>query len=247
MNHWLAAAGLSVLLVASPCGAQSATEYIAGHLRFSNLVVEKVEDPLGALAEGPRRITGSLTNTGERTLTRVDVIIYYQDADGRDVGELELERVVDTENSSGDTSPLRPGYVRDFSTWARYAPSAWDSMAVRAEVSHVEFLGWGAEMNRDDRLERLRRDHPSYYDNIRRQIQRCFSWREGGSWGTTVLFEIQADGSATAIEVESRSGNADFDNEAVGAVECASRTFGPLPNGLDRLPVRFTFQPSNRP
>ena len=36
------------------------------------------------------------------------------------------------------------------------------------------------------RLEGLQRDYPEYYDNIIRQIQRCFRWRKGGNWQTTV-------------------------------------------------------------
>ncbi|MDX1647346.1 MAG: hypothetical protein R3304_09400, partial [Longimicrobiales bacterium] len=43
-----------------------------------------------------------------------------------------------------------------------------------------------------------------------------------------------------------RSGNAAFDIEALGAVECAGQgRFGPLPEELpyDRFPVRFTFRP----
>ncbi len=97
------------------------------------------------------------------------------------------------------------------------------------------------------RIEGLRRDYPAYYENIIRQIQRCFRWREGGSWQTTVLFWITRDGTATDIDFESRSGNLAFDFEAIGAVECAGQgRFGPLPEDLpyERFPIRFQFQPS---
>lgn len=97
------------------------------------------------------------------------------------------------------------------------------------------------------RMEGLRRDYPVYYNNIIRQVQRCFRWREGGDWETTVFFVIRRDGTATDIDFLSRSGNAAFDFEAMGAVDCAGNgRFGPLPDELpyDRLPVQFDFRPS---
>jgi outer membrane biosynthesis protein TonB len=100
------------------------------------------------------------------------------------------------------------------------------------------------------RIEGLRRDYPQYYNNIIRQIQRCFRWRDGGSWETTVFFYIDREGNAEGIEFVSRSGSTAFDFEAMGAVECAGRgRFGPLPDDLpyDRFPVRFSFQPMGEP
>jgi outer membrane biosynthesis protein TonB len=97
------------------------------------------------------------------------------------------------------------------------------------------------------RLEGLRRDYPAYYDNIIRQIQRCFRWQGSGSWETTIRFAIRRDGTATDIEFASRSGNTSFDFTAMGAIECAGQgRFGPLPDDLpyDRLPIQFNFRPT---
>lgn len=97
------------------------------------------------------------------------------------------------------------------------------------------------------RLEGLRRDYPAYYDNIIRQIQRCFRWQGSGSWETTIRFSIRRDGTATDIEFASRSGNTAFDFEAMGAIDCAGQgRFGPLPDDLpyDRLPIQFNFRPT---
>jgi outer membrane biosynthesis protein TonB len=99
------------------------------------------------------------------------------------------------------------------------------------------------------RIEGLRRDYPVYYDNIIRQIQRCFAgrFRGEGSWETTIYFVIHADGTAANLDFVTRSGNTSFDFEAMGAVECAGRgRFGPLPDDLpyERLPIQFTFRPS---
>lgn len=97
------------------------------------------------------------------------------------------------------------------------------------------------------RIEGMRRDYPEYYENIIRQIHRCFRWRQGGSWQTTVYFVIARDGTATDIDFVSRSGNVSFDFEAMAAIDCAGRgQFGPLPEDLpwDRQPIRFEFRPS---
>lgn len=97
------------------------------------------------------------------------------------------------------------------------------------------------------RMEGLSRDFPEYYDNIIRQIQRCFEYQGGGRLETAVVFYISRDGSVDggSIDFFSRSGNFNFDFAAMGAVECAGSRFGPLPEdlGYDRLPILFTFRP----
>lgn len=96
------------------------------------------------------------------------------------------------------------------------------------------------------RLEGVRRDYPAYYSNIIRQIQRCFRWQGEGRWETTVYFVINRDGTVSDLAFVKRSGNASFDFEAMGAVDCAGKgRFGLLPEDLpfDRLPVQFNFRP----
>lgn len=100
------------------------------------------------------------------------------------------------------------------------------------------------------RLEGLRRDYPEYYNNIIRQIGRCFfsRWQQGGSWATVVAFTLGRDGVADDLEFLERSGNVAFDFEAMGAVDCAGQgRFGPLPEDLpwDAVRISFTFEPPN--
>jgi len=95
------------------------------------------------------------------------------------------------------------------------------------------------------RIEGLRRDYPEYYNNIILQIRRCLRWAEGGSWQTTVFFNIDRQGLASDIEFVTRSGNVNFDFQSMGAIECAGRgRFGPLPAELpyELFPVRFTIR-----
>lgn len=97
------------------------------------------------------------------------------------------------------------------------------------------------------RMEGLRRDYPEYYSNIIRQIQRCFEYRGNQRLETSMVFYILRDGTVEqrSMDFDTRSGNVNFDFAAMGAVECASGRFGPLPEdlGRDRLPILFTFRP----
>jgi outer membrane biosynthesis protein TonB len=105
----------------------------------------------------------------------------------------------------------------------------------------------GEELN--VRMEGVRRDYPEYYNNIIRQMQRCFRWRGGEDFRATVYFVIGRDGSVSEIDVLESSRSIAFDIEAMGAAECAGRQnrLGPLPEALpfDRLPVLFKFDPRN--
>ena len=110
----------------------------------------------------------------------------------------------------------------------------------REDVSSAEIVA---------RMEGLRRDYPAYYDQIQREIFRCFRPPAGVDRATTIVrFEIRRDGRVpgSSIRLFQRSGNTPFDLQAVAAVECAGGgRFGPLPPDLpfDVLPVQFTFSP----
>jgi len=99
------------------------------------------------------------------------------------------------------------------------------------------------------RIEGLRRDYPAYYENIIRQINRCFisRWRQGGNWEAEVLFTIGRDGIATDLSFGKRSGNVAFDYAAMEAAgDCAGQgRFGPLPEDFpwEAVRIRFTFEP----
>ncbi|HZD03415.1 MAG TPA: TonB C-terminal domain-containing protein [Longimicrobiales bacterium] len=97
------------------------------------------------------------------------------------------------------------------------------------------------------RMEGLQRDYPRYYENIIRQINRCFRWQGRSGWEAQLYFVIHRDGTVSDLDIRRESGNIRFDvaaSEAVG--DCAGRgRFGPLPEDFawDQLPVLFTFRP----
>jgi len=96
------------------------------------------------------------------------------------------------------------------------------------------------------RIEGVRRDYPDYYNNIIRQIQRCFRWRGEEELRASIYFVINRDGSVSSVDVIESSRNIPFDIEAMGAAECAGSRdrLGPLPETLqfDHLPILFKFE-----
>ena len=111
-------------------------------------------------------------------------------------------------------------------------PDVVDAPATSAEpVPEAETSGEDLNV----RLEGLRRDYPVYYENIIRQIQRCFAtrWRQGGSWETMVVFTIGRDGIATDMEFGSQSGNVAFDYTGAGGGRrlCGAGQLRPAPGG----------------
>ena len=99
------------------------------------------------------------------------------------------------------------------------------------------------------RLEGIRRDYPVYYNNIIRQIERCFRWRGDENLRAEIYFVINRDGTVSDVDIREASGSIGFDIEAMGAAECAgdNNRLGPLPEELpfDRFPVVFTFDPQS--
>jgi outer membrane biosynthesis protein TonB len=87
---------------------------------------------------------------------------------------------------------------------------------------------------------------PGYLNNIVRQVALAFKPTDTNSgFKAEVMFLIHRDGSVTNFRFVTKSGAYAFDLEAQGAIEAASRYFGPLPEGFrdDVLPVVFSFDP----
>lgn len=92
--------------------------------------------------------------------------------------------------------------------------------------------------------------YPDYLENIIRQLNRYFRWDGAPNLVARIGFEIMRDGSVKNIRVLQRSGNVNFDVNAVSAVEAVGKSgaFGALPRGwvADRLAINFRFEPVGR-
>ena len=87
--------------------------------------------------------------------------------------------------------------------------------------------------------------YPVYLNNVVRQIALQFKPSARGALTAEVAFMIRRDGSIAGLRLTKRSSVFSFDQDALAAVEVASRAFGPLPQGFsdDVLPVIFSFDP----
>jgi uncharacterized membrane protein YidH (DUF202 family) len=105
---------------------------------ISNVAVGKVE--VGKTILDEPGVFGELKNNGDKVLNKVEITIYFLDAQGNPVSEKKYTPVNEGAQNFGmsDTSALKPRYSRKFGYKADEAPSDW-SKKVRVEVSKVGF------------------------------------------------------------------------------------------------------------
>ena len=82
---------------------------------------------------------GELKNTGNRTVKRIDLTIYFLDKSGNAIAEKEYSPIFQTEYSFGgnNSSPLKPNHARKFGYKADDAPSDW-ARKVTVKVTKIE-------------------------------------------------------------------------------------------------------------
>ncbi len=88
-------------------------------------------------------VTFKLKNTGDRTLSKVAVIVYFRDASDVTIAEENLHPVWITEYSSSDEKPLKPNYIWQLERGRFYeassVPSEWKEGAASAKIVDIEF------------------------------------------------------------------------------------------------------------
>ncbi|MGV3526292.1 MAG: hypothetical protein ACO1RX_18885 [Candidatus Sericytochromatia bacterium] len=96
----------------------------------------KVEPYDGYFAD--HQLVGTLKNTGDRTLLRVTLAIYYLNAKGQPIFE-ESYAPITASDADDQDELLKPGYVKEFSHGISDVPSEWAGK-VKVEISKLEFL-----------------------------------------------------------------------------------------------------------
>ncbi|MGC9454887.1 MAG: hypothetical protein ACP5HU_08465 [Phycisphaerae bacterium] len=91
-------------------------------------------------ALGDKGVFGEVKNVGNRTLSKVRIMVYCLDRNGSPVFEEDYYPVLVTDSDffPSDDKPLKPNYSRKFGYGLDEAPSEW-SGDVRVEVVEVEF------------------------------------------------------------------------------------------------------------
>jgi periplasmic protein TonB len=142
-----------------------------------------------------------------------------------------------------------PTKARPVRTPKTATPSAGVATAKPAPVSPPRAGGGpvggrGADVA-NVRTEGIEFPFPVYLQNVVRQIALQFKPPPNSALRAEVSFLIRRDGTVSGLRLVTRSGSFSFDQDAMGAVEAASRSFGPLPQGFtdDVLPVIFSFDP----
>ena len=146
--------------------------------------------------------------------------------------------------------PVRTPKVATPNAAATTAKPVKPTKAEPAKAAPVPRAGGGPTGGRGADVANVRTEgidfpYPVYLQNVVRQIALQFKPDRVGALRAEVAFLIRRDGSISGLKLVSRSGNFSFDQDAMGAVEAAARSFGPLPQGFtdDVLPVIFSFDP----
>ena len=146
--------------------------------------------------------------------------------------------------------PVRTPKVATPNAAATTAKPVKPSKAEPAKAAPVPRAGGGPTGGRGADVANVRTEgidfpYPVYLQNVVRQIALQFKPDRVGALRAEVAFLIRRDGSISGLKLVTRSGNFSFDQDAMGAVEAAARSFGPLPQGFtdDVLPVIFSFDP----
>lgn len=84
-------------------------------------------------------VFGEVKNTGDRTLTKVEITIYFLDKQGQPIFEKQFPAVIVGSGAfMRDDKPLKPGYSQKFGVKADDAPSEW-AKTVTVKITDVEF------------------------------------------------------------------------------------------------------------
>jgi outer membrane biosynthesis protein TonB len=142
-------------------------------------------------------------------------------------------------------APAKAPPVRKAPAKATPTPDAKSSRADKGQRAGGGPTGGKGADVANVRTEGIAFPFPSYLENIVRQIALRFKPRNPGALHAELVFLIRRDGSITGLQLRQRSGSYAFDLEAMGAVEAAANSFGPLPDGFsdDVLTVIFSFDP----
>ncbi len=87
-------------------------------------------------------VRGKLQNSGNRTLSEVQVTAYFLDSAGNRIYEDDYHPVLAGTSFSLDSDadkPLKPSYIRSFGFKAAGCPKEWKPGAVRCEVTGIRF------------------------------------------------------------------------------------------------------------
>jgi len=117
-----------------------AQEYIKNKLTLSNVGVTQGygQFDVPGYSESKKAAKGTVKNIGDRSISLVEITIYFLDTNSNRVGEKSFT-IVNTENIFEKTPSLKPNYSKDFGYIVeKDAPSDWTGK-VEVEISKIKF------------------------------------------------------------------------------------------------------------
>jgi hypothetical protein len=111
-------------------------DYARNHVELYDVTAQYRNDMLSGRVPC---VGGKLKNSGDRTLKRVKIIAYFQDASGRTIFEEDYFPVLVSQMSIGKNKPLKAGYIETFLYKAEGVPSEWVEGKATVTVAEVEF------------------------------------------------------------------------------------------------------------
>ena len=114
-------------------------EYAKNYIELYDIEAKYHESLLDGTVPG---VLFKLKNMGDRTLTRVEVTVFFKDASGSIIAEEDYFPVLVSEYSFNDDKPLKPGYVwsmekNKFYT-AKSVSTEWEEGSVDIEISDID-------------------------------------------------------------------------------------------------------------
>lgn len=111
-----------------------------GKIELYDIEVKYMDSVLDGRVPG---VLFKLRNNGDRTLTRVEVTVYFKDATGAVIAEEDFLPVLVSSFSVRNNKPLKPGYVWQMEAnrfmSAKSVPSEWDEGSVDVKITGVAF------------------------------------------------------------------------------------------------------------
>ncbi|MBS61782.1 hypothetical protein [Salinisphaera sp.] len=120
---------------------QKKSKYAAEFLDLYDFSAEYRDSMLDGKVPG---VLFKIKNNGDRTLSRVEVTVYFSDAQGNVIAEEDYTPVLVSDYSfSGDNKPLKPGYIWQMERGKFYSaknvPSEWQDGSAKAAITNIEF------------------------------------------------------------------------------------------------------------
>ncbi len=88
-------------------------------------------------------VTFKIKNEGEKTLTKVEVTVYFKDSSNNVIAEEDYHPVLVSDYSFGDNKPLKPNYIWQMESGkfykAKSVPSEWQEGNAVAKITDLRF------------------------------------------------------------------------------------------------------------